>query len=98
MPRKKKHRKCCWCDRVLNNTSGSGLQQTKDHIVARSNGGKSTVICCRACNELKANLHLKSWIWIITHVPQWWKLHKEQSLRGVSLYKNLKATVKRDDQ
>ena len=89
--RKKRITRCYWCDRAMNHRTGDGLQCTSDHIIAKSQNGKIKVKACRACNELKADLHLKSWIWIITNVPQWWKLHKEQNYRGIALFKRLKA-------
>ena len=67
-------RKCHWCKRDLQKpTARSRVAATKDHVVARSSGGKRTVWCCWACNQLKANMRLENWRQFMAENPEWWK-------------------------
>ncbi len=45
---------CNYCGARLNRGN-----RTRDHVKARSKGGRVTVPCCRACNELKADMDLE---------------------------------------
>lgn len=59
-------RNCFWCgDRVLDAMLGdvaprgseaSRRKRTRDHFISWSVGGRFTVCCCLACNELKSEM------------------------------------------
>lgn len=40
---------------------GSTIQTQDDHVIARTKGGVSTVLACRACNQSKSAKPLMDW-------------------------------------
>lgn len=65
---------CKYCSRELSaTTSTSGTAFTLDHVKAKSDGGWKRVPCCRACNNLKADLPMADWFWFIGAFKRWWK-------------------------
>lgn len=68
---------CFWCKRALNKKRGYGsLSPTRDHVKPKSVGGRKTVPCCRACNELKGSLMPAEWRRFMQQNPRWWELWK----------------------
>ena len=65
---------CCYCKRELvSATPERSNSYTRDHIHPEALGGGRWVPCCRACNQLKADLPTTDWLWFIDHHPRWWK-------------------------
>ena len=55
---------CVYCGVPMMHKGGNHASPrwaTKDHIVAKSNGGRRTVRCCRQCNEDKIHLSISEW-------------------------------------
>jgi hypothetical protein len=53
---------CHYCNRHTYATAARArhagredMQATKDHTIARSKGGRETVLCCLRCNQAKAD-------------------------------------------
>jgi len=67
---------CChWCGRQLvSSWCYSSLALTKDHVTPQSMGGKRTVLCCRACNQLKGSMSRGEWSSFMERNPKWWRL------------------------
>lgn len=83
--------KCYWCGRHMQPMGGPGsLAKTRDHVVAQSDGGNRVVFACRACNELKGNMPPEFWVEFRKHHPEWWKLYRSTSFRGMRLYSRWK--------
>jgi len=61
---------CHYCAKPMSREVGHARQATRDHIKAVSCGGtndpENLILCCRPCNEEKANLGLKKWDKILT--------------------------------
>lgn len=77
--RARRVRSCFWCERHLEGSeSGSSVAFTRDHVVPRSQGGTSTVPCCRACNNLKGDMLPDEWRAYMRANPEWWKLYKRR--------------------
>lgn len=85
---------CRWCYRPFQADS-HWLQATRDHVIAESRGGHShksnLVWACRACNELKGDLHPRYWFAMREAMPNWWRLAEVPTPRGAILYLHLIA-------
>lgn len=73
----KKRRKgivCNYCKRPLTKPSVPmrSLSATKDHVKPKSEGGRKTVPCCFACNNMKGNMSISEWINFMSINPKWW--------------------------
>lgn len=59
---------CAYCGKYM-----TSEEATLDHIIPFSHGGPTTdkncVVCCRKCNELKANTPLKK-VWFMIKSPR----------------------------
>jgi hypothetical protein len=62
------------------------LRPTRDHVIPKSRGGRSIVIACHACNQLKGAMCLDAWIEVMRQVPEWWKLAEKRGPRGRELH------------
>jgi len=75
---------CHWCGRrMLNEPALSQehpLRATKDHVRARSRfhgeEPENIVMCCRACNMVKANMTLGEWSAFRAAFPRWWERYR----------------------
>lgn len=57
---------CPYCGDQMSGTSRhSKKYPTRDHVTARSRGGKFTVIVCWQCNHDKANLPIQGWLGLL---------------------------------
>lgn len=57
---------CPYCRRQMDGTKQShSTYPTRDHVVPKSRGGYFVVICCRQCNNEKANLPLVGWLGLL---------------------------------
>ncbi len=66
--------KCTYCKRTLESvTSFSRVAATKDHVVPKSKGGRTTVWACRQCNALKKDMDPDDWQAFMESYPEWWK-------------------------
>lgn len=78
---------CHYCRRALTAAAkGGSTAATRDHVVPKALGGTTTVLCCRACNEIKGDMNPDQWREIMALVPQWWGLYGSRGPRGVRLY------------
>lgn len=85
--RTRKVRTCRYCRRVLTDArKGGSTAASRDHIVPKCMGGRRTVPCCRACNEVKGDMAPDQWFAFMAAQPAWWTLYKTTGLRGVQLY------------
>lgn len=75
---------CAWCQRPF--ISSHWRSRTRDHVMPKSRGGRSTVWACRACNELKGDMSLMAWAAVMTKVPEWWTFAERKGPRGVQLH------------
>ena len=58
---------CPYCGRTLRlNAKRSGQAPTRDHVNPKSLGGGPTIICCRRCNQHKADQALSEWAATLT--------------------------------
>lgn len=63
---------CHWCKRPMD-IETSALAPTRDHFpIPRSRGGARTVIACRTCNEIKADMGAAEWTGFMAVNPNWW--------------------------
>ena len=68
-------KQCYYCQRQLEGpASPHGTAFTMDHVVPQSRGGRHKVPCCRACNEVKADMLPGEWRSFMAHNPKWWRL------------------------
>src|SRR3546814_19706203 len=67
---------CTSCRRTLEPPETGSAGYTRDHVVPRAMGGRRTVPCCRACNDLKGHVAPAAWARFRRDNPQWWKLWK----------------------
>lgn len=74
---------CYWCQRQLeSSTSPSGLAVTRDHVKPKSRGGRRTVLCCRACNNLKGDMTVDEWKRFMEQNPKWWRQWRVRTWDG----------------
>lgn len=67
---------CHWCDRDLLPFGHNGSRGASwDHIIPKSQGGRTTVLCCRACNGIKSNMLPAEWASYRENNPGWWVLY-----------------------
>lgn len=64
-------RPCHYCEREMRPFSIT--HPTKDHVVPASRGGKSTVLACYQCNQMKGNLMPMEWADFMLANPRWWE-------------------------
>lgn len=65
---------CTYCKRMLLSvTHRSQLGATRDHVIPKSKGGKSTVWACNHCNQLKKDMEPDDWAAFMESYPEWWK-------------------------
>ena len=79
--------KCQWCARQVHlgdRTRWDGA--TRDHVIPRSKGGRTTVWACRACNETKRNMDLETWQAFMVAHPGWWRDPKRHISLGARFY------------
>lgn len=70
--KRRRVKRCHWCEREL--TKRGGQMATRDHVRPRSKGGRYTVPCCLACNNLKGDMMPSEWFDYMRANPQWWRL------------------------
>lgn len=64
----------------------ANLSVTRDHITPKCRGGRRTVLCCRQCNGLKADLSPELWSLVMRRHPTWWKkFHSGAEVRNIAL-------------
>jgi hypothetical protein len=81
MNRKAHHGKPCpYCKRQMN-LQDARLTPTRDHAVPKSMGGRSIVICCWQCNNIKANMMPDVWAAYMLAHPGWWMASKGERRR-----------------
>jgi len=57
------------------------LLVTRDHVIPkRAHGGDddNLVLCCRACNSVKAAMSPSEWAAFRETVPEWWTLYEKR--------------------
>lgn len=76
-----KRKECCfWCGRQM--TKAGEMRSTSltiDHVMPRALGGGPTVESCRACNEVKGDMHPNDWHKFMRENPEWWKLWRAKA-------------------
>src|SRR3546814_1135917 len=80
---------CTYCQRTLEPPESGSAGYTRDHVVPRAMGGRRTVPCCRACNDLKGHMAPAAWARFRRDNPQWWKLWKGRSEEHTSELQSL---------
>lgn len=66
---------CRYCKRTLAPPDSQSLvRATRDHFVPQCAGGKKTVWCCYACNQIKGSMLPEAWIAYMAQNPGWWRL------------------------
>jgi hypothetical protein len=60
------------------NRNSNQLQPTRDHLVPRSHGGRSIIICCLQCNGIKADMLPDQWASYMAANPGWWLLTRAE--------------------
>ena len=65
---------CTYCRRGLTSPHDrAGTAATMDHVMPKSVGGRRKVPCCKACNQLKGDIHPSVWRWFTERFPGWWR-------------------------
>ncbi|MHB8272701.1 HNH endonuclease [Bradyrhizobium sp.] len=78
MSRKEAHGKPCpYCQRQMDLRSFH-LEPTRDHVIPQSKGGRKTIICCRLCNSIKADMLPSQWEAYMAANPGWWLLTRAE--------------------
>jgi 5-methylcytosine-specific restriction endonuclease McrA len=71
---------CAYCCRRMESTrSASRLAATRDHVQPKSLGGSYRIWCCRACNNIKADMTPNEWSLYMRQNPEWWKAPVRQT-------------------
>ena len=72
---------CGYCKRIIGppTTPMKSTSFTKDHVTPKLNGGRKTIPCCHACNNLKGCMSIEVWRQFMKINPEWWKLWKGQT-------------------
>lgn len=74
--------RCTYCNRVMEGMSSKGsLAATRDHTEPDCRGGQHTVLACRFCNSLKADLSWAQWRHFMERYPEWWRKDKRDAAR-----------------
>jgi len=55
--------KCCYCEKEL-----TDISKTRDHLIAKSKGGKITLPCCFKCNHFKENYSLEIFALVLDYL------------------------------
>lgn len=81
---------CLWCRRDLLDVRAldkegkpHGRAFTRDHLYPQSLGGKKWYPCCRACNQVKADLTPQEWDAFRARYPRWWQFFPLQNARTI---------------
>ena len=67
-------------------TSPGTTRMTRDHVIPKMNGGRKTVPCCWACNQIKGDMSPAMWAKFRDHQAEWWNMLSTTNLRGIRLY------------
>ena len=54
-------------------SADSLLSATRDHVYPKTLGGRETVWCCYACNQIKGSMLPVEWEAYMAAFPEWWK-------------------------
>lgn len=82
MLRNTHHGKTCpYCQRTMDR-GNARLQPTRDHVIPRVRGGTLKIICCLACNGIKADMLPEVWAAFMAAHPGWWLLSRVE-LRAI---------------
>lgn len=46
---------------------------TRDHVHPKSKGGRSTVMACYECNQIKGDMLPTEWAVFMVENPRWWE-------------------------
>lgn len=85
--RTRKQPRCRYCQRLLTDPrKGGSTASSRDHFVPKCMGGRRTVPCCRACNEIKGDMTPRQWSIVMRVRVRWWDLYKTTNMRGVQLF------------
>lgn len=86
---------CTYCRRTLTDPgTGHSTAATRDHTIPVSHGGKRTVPCCQACNNLKGAMTLREWNTYMATNPDWWTNYRRGYVSRGGLPKILAAADK----